>query len=122
MVVGGTTEAIGLGGVIMSGLGAGPTALVGNASGGVVGFTGGTSGRKIPGGWSVYGTIMMIGSVDVVSSMIIIKLTGVSRIIMKLYKHHSIKSAFCTKLGIDAFGINVRGMYRESRILGLEPD
>lgn len=60
VAVGGTTEAVGLGGVIMSGFGAGPTAPVGNASGGVVGFTGETSGKLLPRRWSVYG-ITMIG-------------------------------------------------------------
>lgn len=59
VVVGGTTEVVGLGGVIMSGFGAGPTASVGNASNGVVRFTGGTSGKLLPRGWGVYGIIMI---------------------------------------------------------------
>lgn len=59
VVVGGTTEAVGLGGVIMSAFGAGPTASVGNASGGVVEFTGGASGERAPGAWDVCGVLVV---------------------------------------------------------------
>ncbi len=58
VVVGSSTEAVGLGGVILSGFGAGPTEPAGNATTGVVGFTGGASGMRIPREWSIYGILM----------------------------------------------------------------
>ena len=59
IVVGGTTEAVGLGGVIMNAFGAEPTASVGNASGSVVGFMGGARREKGPGVWGLCGVLVV---------------------------------------------------------------
>ena len=63
VVVGSITEAVGLGGVILSGFGAGPTELAGNASSGVVAFTGAANNNDFHRRRGICGIVILLLSI-----------------------------------------------------------